>query len=146
MALRVRSGADRDRRPRNARPRALEEIVIDAIEPYYDASLAARVSETEREWRAAAQQAVEDHIDDDALAVLREQAAERLGELEAEVESINEQLRMITEGVVELPAVVIPEPEVDAERARQASLISSDWTWAEATQALIAGKTYGEAE
>jgi hypothetical protein len=128
------------------RPRALEEIVIAAIEPYFDASLRVRVAEAKHEWQVAAQQALDEQIDDDALAAVRERAAERLGELEAEVESINRQLRMTTDRVIELPAVVIPEPEVDDKRARQASLISSEWTWAEATRALVARKAYGDLE
>jgi hypothetical protein len=128
------------------RPRDLEQIVTAAIAPYFDASLNARVSAAEREWRAAAQQAIDDQIGEDALAVVRERAAERLGDLEAEIESINQQLRAIADGVVDLPAVVIPEPVVDEKHARQASLISSEWTWAEATQALLARKSYGEAE
>jgi hypothetical protein len=128
------------------RPRALEEIVTAAIEPYFDASLRIRVATAEREWQAAAQQALDEQIDDDALAAIRERAAERLGELEAEIESINQHLRMTTGGVIELPAVAIPEPEVDEKRARQASLISSDWTWAEATRALVARKAYGDSE
>jgi hypothetical protein len=127
-------------------PRVLEQIVTAAIAPYFDATLGARISAAEREWRAAAQQAIDDQIDEVALAVAHEHAAERLGDLEAEIESINQQLRAIADGVVELPAVVVPEPEVDEEHARQASLISSEWTWAEATQALIARKSYGEAE
>jgi hypothetical protein len=125
------------------RPRVLEEIVTAAIVPYYDTSLRSRVAEAKREWQAKAQQALDDQIDDDTLAVVREQAAQRLGELEAEIDSINEQLRMATDGVVELPEVVVPAPEIDEKLARQASLISSEWTWAEATQALIARKTYG---
>jgi hypothetical protein len=128
------------------RPRALEEIVTSAIAPYFDASLRVRVAEAEREWLAAAQQALHDQIDDDALAIVREQAAERFGELEAEIDSINQQLRMAIDGGVELPTVVIPEPEVDEKRARLASLISSKWTWAKATRTLIARKAYGGAE
>jgi hypothetical protein len=128
------------------RPRALEEIVTAAIEPYFDASLRVRVAEAKHEWQVAAQQALDEQIDNDTLAAVRERAAERLGELEAEVESINQQLRMTTDGVIELPAVIIPEPKVDEKRARQASLISSEWTWAEATRALVARKAYGDLE
>jgi hypothetical protein len=71
------------------RPRALEEIVTNAIGPYYDASLAARVSEAEREWQAAAQRALDDQIDGDALAAFQERAGRRLAELEAEIDSIS---------------------------------------------------------
>jgi len=67
----------------------------------------------------------------------------RLAELEAEFDDINQQLRMITDGVIELPEVIIPEPQFDEQSARQASLISSAWSWAKATRALKAHKSYG---
>jgi len=127
------------------RPRVLDEIITKAMEPYYDASLGARVSEAEREWQAEAQQALDDQIDGEALALVQERAAQRLAELEAEIDTINQQLRMTTDGLVTLPAVVVPEPEVDENRARQASLISSAWDWAEATRALMARKACGDA-
>lgn len=126
------------------RPRDLEEIVTNAIGPYYDASLAARVAEAEREWQAAAQRALNDQIDGDALAAVKDRAARRLNELEAEIDSINQQLRMTTDGLFALPPMVVPEPVVEENRARQASLISSAWDWATATHALMARKAYGE--
>jgi hypothetical protein len=124
------------------RPRVLEEIVTAAIAPYFDASLAARVSEARREWQSRAQELLDGQIDGDALAAIRERAADCLAELEAEIDSINRQLRMTTDDLVELPTVVIPELEIDKKRARQASLISSAWSWAKATRALIARKAY----
>jgi hypothetical protein len=124
------------------RPRVLDEIVTAAIAPYFDASLAARVSEARREWQSRAQESLDGQIDGDALAAIRERAADSLAELAAEIDSINRQLRMTTDDLVELPAAVIPKPEVDEERARQASLISSAWSWAKATRALIARKGY----
>ena len=42
-----------------------------------------------------------------------------------------------------MPEIKIPPPEVDEDAARQASLISSEWAWAEATRALKARKDYG---
>lgn len=126
-------------------PRVLDEIVTDAIAPYYDDSLASRVSSARSEWKAAAQQTLEDQIDGDTLAVIRDHAAERLAELEAEIDTINQQLRMATAGHIELPAVDIPAPKIDEKHARRAYLISSAWPWAEATRALIARKTYGDA-
>jgi len=75
---------------------------------------------------------------------VREHAAYRLAELEAEIDSINEQLRMATGDHFDLPAIDIPAAEVDEDLARQASLVSSRWPWAEATRALISRKAYGE--
>ena len=126
-------------------PRALYEIVTGAIAPYYDLSLAGRVRDARREWDQAAQEIIDDQIDGDTLAVIRTHAAERLAELEDEIDSINEQLQMATEGHFELPEVNIPAAEIDEKLVRQASLISSAWSWAKATRALIVRKTYGDA-
>ena len=125
------------------RPQVLAEIVTAAIAPYFDASLAFRVSEARRKWEVAARKMLHDQIDGEALADVRESAVLRLAELEAEFDDINQQLRMITDGVIELPEVIIPEPQFDEQSARQASLISSAWSWAKATRALKAHKSYG---
>lgn len=124
-------------------PRLLEEIVVGAIEPYYDDLLTNRVTDAHRAWQADAQRMLEQQVDDDALAVVREHAAGRLAELEVEIDSINEQLRMATGDHFDLPAIEIPAAEVDEDFARQASLISSRWSWAEATRALKLRKAYG---
>jgi hypothetical protein len=124
------------------RPRDLERIVLEAIDPYYDASLTCRVSEAKSAWEDEAQQAIEHHLDDKALDAIRERAAEKLVELKAEVESINNQLRMATEGLIELPEAIIPAADVDEKSWRQAPLISSNWTWADATTALKERKAY----
>jgi hypothetical protein len=126
------------------RPHVLEEIVVAAIEPYYDSALDDRVAVARREWQADAQRMLEQQIDDVTLAAVREHAARRLAELEAEIDSINEQLRMATGDHFDLPAIEIPAAEVDEDLARQASLVSSRWPWAEATRALISRKAYGE--
>ena len=126
-------------------PRVLDEIVSAAIAPYYDNSLYHRVSAARSEWKAGAQQKIDDQIDGDTLAAIRDHAAERLAELEAEIDSINEQLRMTAGDNFELPAIHIPAAELDEKHARRAYLISSAWSWAEATRALIARKTYGGA-
>jgi hypothetical protein len=128
------------------RPRALEQIVKTAIEPYFDRTLDDRVYQARGEWREAAQEMLTDQIDGAMLDDLRDHAAERLAELEAEIDAINEQLRMATGDRFDLPAVVIPEPELDENLSRQASLISTQQSWAEATRALIARKSYGNGE
>jgi hypothetical protein len=125
------------------RPAVLRQILEDAIEPYFDRDLERRIDDAKADWEKAA--ALEEQIDSDTLNAIRERAAARLEELRAAVESINEQLQMAVDGVVELPEAIVPEPEIDAEkRARQAPLISSSWSWAEATRALKARKSYGE--
>jgi len=127
------------------RPREPQRIVEAAIEPYFDSSLSDRVATAKSDWKEEAQEALDEQIDSNALDVIRERAAEKLEEIRNEVERINDQLRMAVDGIVELPEAIVPEPEVaDEKRGRQAPLISSSWSWAEATRALKARKSYGE--
>jgi len=130
------------------RPRELQRIVEVAIVPYFDEGLSDRVAAAKRDWEEAAQEALEEQIDSDSLDVIRERAAGNLEELKAEIETINEQLRMAVDDIVELPEAIVPEPEVGAEKlSRQASLISSSTqSWAEATRALKVRKSYGGSE
>jgi hypothetical protein len=102
------------------------------------------VAQARLEWEEQAQHMLGEQIDDEALDVVREHAARRLAELETEIDSINEQLRLATDGHFILPAIDIPAAQIDEKLARQASLVSSAWSWAEATRALIARKTYGD--
>ena len=126
------------------RPHILEQIVTDAIARYHDADLAEKVSTAHREWSEAAQWMLEGQIDAQVLDQIREQAGERLAAFQEEISAINEKLRMATAGQFELPPIDIPAAEVDEKRARQASLVSSAWSWAQVTRTLIARKTYGD--
>ncbi len=127
------------------RPRDLETIVEAAIEPYLDSSLSDRVEAAKRDWEEKAQEALDEQIDSVALDDIRERAAEKLDEIGAELESINSQLRMAVDDIVELPEANVPAPIVDEKLSRQAPLISSSWSWVRATRALIVRKAYGGA-
>jgi hypothetical protein len=126
-------------------PHVLGEIVTAAISPYFDRTLAARVADARREWEEAARQMLETQLDDKTLVAIREHATRHLSELEAEIEALNQQLWMATSGRFELPAIEIPAAKIDGKLARQASLVSSTWSWAEVTTTLIARKRYGGA-
>ncbi len=89
---------------------------------------------------------LETQLDDETLVAIKEHATRHLAELEAEIEALNEQLWMATSGPFELPAIEIPAAKVvDEKLARQASLVSSTWSWTEVTTTLVARKTYGGA-
>ena len=118
------------------RPRELERIVEAAIEPYFDEGLSDRVAAAKLDWKRAAQEALEEQIDSAAVDAIRERAAGKLEEIRREIELINDHLRMAVDDIVELPPAIVPEPEVGTEKlSRQASLISSPQSWAEATRA-----------
>jgi hypothetical protein len=128
------------------RPSDLQRIVDAAIEPYFDEGLDGRVSFAKYEWREAAQEALEEQIDPVAMAAIRERAAVKLEEIRTEIDSINQSLRMAVDDIVVLPDAVVPAPEIGPEKkGRQAPLISSSQSWAEATRRLRARKSYGGA-
>ncbi len=82
-------------------------------------------------------------IDADLIAALHAEAEVELGEIRAEIDRINEQLRASTEVLdVELPALPEP-PEPELSGGGQPPLVSSAWEWADQTRALIARKRYG---
>jgi hypothetical protein len=122
-------------------PDTLREIVERAFEPYFDATLENRVSEARAEWRERAQEAIDEQVDPEVLASLREEAAGRLSELESMIADINERLHLAADDFT-LPRIEVPGPEVDGEAVRQA-LVSLDDDWVAATRALIARKQYG---
>jgi hypothetical protein len=129
------------------RPRALQEIVEAAIELYFDSSLSRRVAAAKSAWEEEAQEALEAQVDEDRLAAIRERAAVKLEEVREEIAALNEGLRMAVDDNIDLPEAVVPEPEIDGEKlGRLAPLVSSDWSWAEATRALKAQKAYEGAQ
>lgn len=126
------------------RPDVLGEIVERAFDPYVDRDLRKRVTLAEVEWRRQADQALREQIDQEHLEALRAEAAGRLTELEDAIAEINAQLRMAAGDRFTLPAIVVPQPEIDEDAPRQA-LVSLDQDWTEATRALIERKAYGGA-
>ena len=126
-------------------PATLREIVERAFEPYFDDTLATRVEQAEAEWTEAAQQAVDAQVDPETLATLREEAAERLTQLQSAIDDINERCRLAAGDHFSLPVIDVPEPEIDEAAERQA-LVNFDDTWIKATRALIARKQYGNGQ
>jgi hypothetical protein len=125
-------------------PDVLREIVERAFDPYVDRSLDDRVDEARDEWLGQAQNAIDQQVDAELLAQVREQAAERLSELGTAIAEINERLQLAADGFV-LPEIEIPQPEID-EEAERLALVSFDDSWVEATRALKARKQYGNGQ
>jgi hypothetical protein len=121
-------------------PDALREIVECAFDPYVDRGLKARVAQAEAEWQRQAEEAIVEQTDQTILARLREEAGERLAELESVIDDINDKLRLAADDFT-LPAIEVPEPDLDADIVRRA-LITFDQSWIEATRALIRRKSY----
>jgi hypothetical protein len=124
-------------------PDVLRDIVERAFDPYFDRTLAARVSAAKEEWEQEAEEAIREQVDPTILANLREEASQRFDELRSTIDDINERMRLAADDFT-LPEVEVPEPEIDEDASRQA-LVSFDDSWIEATRALIARKQYGPA-
>jgi hypothetical protein len=124
------------------RPDVLREIITRAFDPYFDRTLARRVTLAEVEWRRQAREALNDQIDTEQLAVLREEATRRLAEMEETIADLNERLRLSVDDGFTLPEIRVPEPDLDEDIPRQA-LVGFDDDWLAATRALIQRKSYG---
>jgi hypothetical protein len=124
------------------RPDVLSELIEHAFDPYLDRTLEARVEQAHDQWRESAQVAIDSQIDAEHLQAIREQAAERLAEMEETIAEINEGVRLAAGDHFELPSIEVPEPEIDEGTSRQA-LVHFDDDWLTATRAMKARKAYG---
>jgi hypothetical protein len=122
------------------RPDLLRQIAIDAIAPFWDSTLARRVVEARNAWIGEAQAIVDASTDTDMMATVRADAARELEAMADQVAAINEALRVDVESFA-LPEPVVPVHALDLE-AHGLPLVSSSWSWAEQTRALIASKAY----
>ena len=124
------------------RPDELTRIVTNAIAPFYDATLAHRVWLAKSDWEDRAREALDEQLGDEHRAALHGHLAEQLDAIRAQLEEIESQARLSTEDLeIELPPIEIPEPEID-ESLQGKPLLSSRWSWAEQTRALIERKRY----
>jgi hypothetical protein len=128
-------------------PLVLREIVIKAIEPFFDYTLNTRVTEARDQWRERAQESINGQLDHDQLASIREAAESQIEDMREKLDDIREMARTATADLdLDLPEVPpVPEPEFD-ESLQGKPLINSAWSWPEQTKALIARKAYTSGE
>jgi hypothetical protein len=121
-------------------PDLLIDIAWQAIEPFYDASLAARVHDAREEWLAEAQDRLDAQIDAEKLDRIRTDAATKLEQLQDEIDALNDALS-VDVGWFDFPDIVVPDPETDGADDCD-PLIDSEWPWDEQTLALKESKSY----
>jgi hypothetical protein len=121
----------------------LQRMLRQAFKPYVDSTLSRRVNEARAQWNTEAQEAIDQQIDPEHLARIREQASTKLEELREEIARINEQLDLVAGDHFTLPPIDVPEPEVELDPQRLA-LVSFDDDWVSASRALIKHKAYGK--
>jgi hypothetical protein len=122
-------------------PDLLRRIARDAIAPFFDRTLDRRVRDARSRWIAAAQAIVDANTDADLLARLREEAAERLTEMRAQIDAINEACRVDVDEF-DISDPVIPAAEADGPTGLPLPLIDSRWDHADQCRRLIAAKNY----
>ena len=125
-------------------PDLLRELAEDAIAPFYDSTLDARVDLARVEWRQQAQEMLDEQTGD-RLEQLRIDAAEALERKRAEIQEILETIRMDADGF-DLPTPVVPEAELDPDQPPPLGLCSSRWSFAMQTRALLASKDYKDVD
>ena len=121
-------------------PALLQQIALDAIAPYWDATLVRRVTAARRDWLARAQAVVDAGLDAEALAAIRADAGRKLAEMQDEIDRINGAMQFDI-GDFELPEPVVPTAVID-EEAHPLPLFSTQESWADQTRRLMRAKRY----
>jgi hypothetical protein len=121
-------------------PDLLQRIALDAIEPFYDASLDRRVSDAKAAWVEQAQARLDAQIDQEQLARIRTDAEANLGDLRDELDALNESLSVAVDGF-DLPEIEIPAPVLNG-HSNGLPLIDSDWDFAEQSRRLKESRAY----
>jgi hypothetical protein len=127
-------------------PDVLKEIAREAIEPFFDRTLAARVERAHAEWLEAAQAAVVETLGAERLERMEAEARSRLAQLQRDASATND--AMYVEDDLAWPAV--PElPDADPPVNLGGAclpMISSEEDWTAQTLKLKAYKAYREVD
>lgn len=122
------------------RPDLLRQIATDAIRPFFDATLDQRVWTAREAWTAAAQQAIDEQIDDDIRGRIHAEAATKLAEIETQLNEIKESMRLDASGF-RVPRIVVPEAALNG-AVSGVPLVDSRAPFAEQCRRLIDSKNY----
>jgi hypothetical protein len=120
-------------------PGLIAQLAEDAIEPFYDHTLDRRINEAKRAWREEAQRIVDADLDQH-LDQVRDAAAAKLEELQAEIDAINEALRFDIGDFDVPPVPALPDPILT--EIHPLPLVDSRWTFTDQCKALIDSKAY----
>jgi hypothetical protein len=122
------------------RPELLEGIARAALAPFFDPTLAERVADAYDEWEAEARRVATEQIGPEHLGRFRAQAAEKLADIQAEVDALRNAMQ-IDPGDLVLPEAVVPAAELNGHHP-PLPLLDSGWPFAEQCQVLIDSKSY----
>jgi len=123
-------------------PKLLAKIARAACAPFFDTTLAGRVTEARDSWLEEAQAVVDEQLDGEQVDLFREQAAAKLAEMSAEIDALNAALQ-VDVTYSDLPEFDIPVYESNG-KAHGKPLLDSRWSFAEQCRALKASKAYSD--
>ena len=119
------------------RPEILAKIVRDEISPFFDDTLDERVMDAQQEWMEDAQEALDQLVDHDQIEGIRRSAHQIIGEVRGRLDGLNDKLAEAVDlSELEWPTLDLPEPEINT-AVHGKPLVSSSWSWPDATRALI---------
>lgn len=122
------------------RPQLLRQIVDVAVEPFFDSTLARRVTDARERWQGEAQAMVDAVMNSERLVRIRSEAAEKLIAMRAQIETMNDALQ-IDVSDLELPDIVVPDPELTTSN-QLLPLVDSRWSFTDQCKALRDSKAY----
>jgi hypothetical protein len=128
-------------------PDLLSSIAAEAISPFHDGTLDARVSRAKRAWVAEAQQILDQHISDGYgdMEALRDQVAEQLADKAEEMHNLIASIDVNIGDDIDWPDIEIPEHRLPDDPAQgREPLCDSSWPLAERIDRLRAAKRYEE--
>jgi hypothetical protein len=123
------------------RPDLLETVARQALDKFYDHTLAARVARYRVEWLDRAQHLIEATFDTDRLGEIRRDAEQQLDGMREQIRQLSDALRIDVDDE-DLPPIEIPGA-IDP-GGNGLPLLDSRWEFAEQCRRLKASKAYDE--
>ena len=123
------------------RPELLRQPAREAIDPFYDSTLFARVEKARKKWLQKASAVVNAQIDAAGREALAEQLQAQLDAVGEEVDWALEQVH-VDASQFDQPKIVIPKATID-EEDWPTPLLDSDWDFVDQCQSLVDDKRYG---
>ena len=124
-------------------PADLRDIVVAAVEPWFDGNLDENVADAEEQWRADAQQVLDDALDPAEVEALHADADTALPEMQAIIDRLNAAVTVPDD--IDLPEIEIPEPEywdLDENDENGEPLFHTLWNIGKGTLRLQSEKRY----
>jgi hypothetical protein len=121
------------------RPELLDQIARQALDGFFDHTLAGRVARYRSEWLDRARELIAATFDMDRLDEIRRDAEEQLAGMRSQIRELNDALRV---DVDENDLPYIELPEADDPGGNGTPLVDSRWDFTGQCQALIDSKAY----